>query len=100
MTTKNGIELNLNKSKFIYSYMDYDFYFSSIVYLRKFESRLQEFINLESTKIKNKYKVNIELSLYLAVALYKSIEKRGFYVKNNKMEFLINEMSIFNTKLL
>ena len=31
-------------------------------------------------KIYNKYKILIDLSEYLAVALYKKIEKRGFLV--------------------
>ena len=42
MQTQNGIELDLNKSKFISEYKDYCFYFSSKLYLEKFEKNIKK----------------------------------------------------------
>lgn len=80
MKTKNGIELELNKSKYIVEFKSLKFYFSSELYKNKFNEQLKDYINIENLKIDNKYKVLIDLSEYLAVSLYKKIEKRGFLV--------------------
>ena len=73
MLTRNGIELELEESKYTYKYKNLTFYFSSRFYLNKF-------IDNETKKLYNKYKHNADYSILLAVALYKRIEKRGFYV--------------------
>ena len=96
MTTVNGIELDLNESKYKSDYEEYSFYFSSLNYKNKFEEKLMPYIILETAKIKNKYGVGISLNIYLAVALYKKIEKRGFRIVNNYMGYELNETSSFN----
>lgn len=80
MKTKNGIELNLEESKYISKFNGLVFYFSSETYKNKFNEQIEDFIKIESIKIFNKYKVKIDLSDYLAVSLYKRIEKRGFLI--------------------
>ena len=80
MKTKNGIELNLEESNYNYEFKSLKFYFSSELYKNKFKEQLQDYLNIETMKIYNKYKILIDLSEYLAVALYKKIEKRGFLV--------------------
>ena len=44
---------------------------------------------METTKIINKYKVKINLNLYLAISSYQKIEKRGFYIKYGNEELEI-----------
>lgn len=94
MQTKNGIELNLAKSKYKFMYNRYVFYFSSELYLKKFKAGFQNYVTLENEKIKVKYKVDIDLFFYLLVSLYKKIEKRGFLVTydgidiSEKMNFI------------
>lgn len=81
MKTKNGIELNLSVSDYKSIYNDYVFYFSSLFYKRKFDENLEEYIEMESQKLINKYKINLDIRLYLAISFYKKIEKRGFLIK-------------------
>lgn len=86
MKTKNGIELDLKNSSYIYDYNNLKFYFSSELYLKKFQENLSYYIFMETTKIINKYKVKINLNLYLAISFYQKIEKRGFYIKYGNEE--------------
>lgn len=86
MKTKNGIELDLKNSSYIYNYNNLKFYFSSELYLKKFQENLSYYIFMETTKIINKYKVKINLNLYLAISFYQKIEKRGFYIKYGNEE--------------
>lgn len=80
MLTRNGIELDLEESKYCYTYKNLTFYFSSRFYLRKFDNELEKFIDNETKKLYNKLKVRADYSILLAVVLYKRIEKRGFKV--------------------
>lgn len=86
MLTRNGIELNIEKSEYTYHYNDLIFYFSSMFYLNKFKKELKNFIETETKKLYNKFKVNVDYSLLLSIALYKRIEKRGFYVLTKNKE--------------
>ena len=80
MLTRNGIELNIEESNYKLSYNDLVFYFSSMFYLHKFEKEISFFVESESKKLYNKFKVQTDLSNFLAIALYHKIEKRGFKV--------------------
>lgn len=84
MRTKNGIELNLNESKFVFLSGNLKFYFSSEFYMKKFENERRDFNKIESIKLKNKYRVNVLAQEYFDIALYKKIEKRGFFIKDTK----------------
>lgn len=86
MMTKNGIEMNLKKSKYKFIYGRYVFYFSSEFYLKKFKQGYQNFICYENEKIKMKYQVDIDLNFYLLVSYYKRIEKRGFLITYEGLE--------------
>ena len=59
MLTRNGIELELEESKYTYKYKNLTFYFSSRFYLNKFNNELKKFIDNETKKLYNKYKHNI-----------------------------------------
>lgn len=84
MQTKNGIELNLAISDYKSVYDDFIFYFSSLFYKRKFDEGLENYIEVENAKLKYKYGINLNGSIFLAIAFYKKIEKRGFYVKTRE----------------
>lgn len=96
MQTKNGIEFNLKESNYIFKMGDFTFYFSSEFYLNKFKSEVQNFINMETSKMIAKYKVNINLYFYFAMAFYRKIEKRGFYVnyQDKEIEILSFEINL------
>ena len=94
MKTKNGIELDLKNSSYIYDYNNLKFYFSSELYLKKFQENLSYYIFMETTKIINKYKVKINLNLFLAISLYQKIEKRGFYIKYENEEIEIPKFEV------
>lgn len=91
MKTKYGIYLDLNETPYRYKKYKKIFYFSSALHLKKFTSSISEFVNIEIAKISIKYNNDIikdypelytELSLYLAIALYKKVENRGFKIEN------------------
>ena len=94
MKTKNGIELDLKNSSYIYDYNNLKFYFSSKFYLKKFQENLSYYLFMETTKIINKYKVKINLYLFLAISLYQKIEKRGFYIKYENEEIEIPKFEV------
>lgn len=96
MLTKNGIELNLKESNYVVNLTGLSFYFSSELYKNKFINNVKEFVNQENTKINLKYKLQINLETYLAIAFYKKVEKRGFYITADGQELkniqIINEI--------
>lgn len=94
MKTKNGIELDLKNSSYVYDYNNLKFYFSSELYLKKFQENLSYYLFMETTKIINKYKVKINLNLFLAISLYQKIEKRGFYIKYENEEIEIPKFEV------
>lgn len=84
MKTRRNIYYNLEESPYITKFNDFRFSFSSKFYQNKFEDTLASYIAEESTKFKNKYNVNINLTDLLAFNLYRKIEKRGCYcIYNN-----------------
>lgn len=80
MLTKRGIELDLEESKYKLTYNGLTFYFSSLFYLKKFKNEIQFFVDNETKKLYNKFKVHSDYTLLLSIALYKKIEKRGFRI--------------------
>lgn len=80
MKTRKGIELELKKSDYKTSFLNHTFYFSSPLYLKKFMNLVNSYIEVETIKIYNKYKIPLKFDLYLAFSFYKKIETRGFYI--------------------
>lgn len=93
MKTYRGIELDIKQSDYRYSISNYTFYFSSEFYMNNFKNNIELFTEIEGAKIKNKYKVYIDLNIYLAFVFYKKIEKRGFYVINNITNEEVKELN-------
>ena len=92
MKTKNGVELNIKESEYKIKIYNYNFYFSSAFYLKKFKEEVFEFVEMENIKFNNKYKVKFDLRLYFAIVLFKRIEKRGFYITSDK--YINNDITI------
>ena len=76
------------------NYADICFHFSSLFNLRRYRTNIEKFVNEEELKIRNKYQLEINMQKYLAIALYKKIEKRGFYALIEDDEF--NEVDHIN----
>lgn len=85
---------NLNISDYEYNYKRLTFIFSSKFYIKKFESELANYVLLEKNKIATRYQVDLEASEYLALSLYKKIEKRGFKVYFDGKEISKNDYFI------
>ena len=62
--------------------------------MKKFQENLSYYLFMETTKIINKYKVKINLNLFLAISLYQKIEKRGFYIKYENEEIEIRKFEV------
>lgn len=104
MKTQRGIYLNLDETEFVYRYFEnknyFDFYFSSEFNLSRFKLKIKDYLNLEESKIKNRFQIDkIDLELFFAIVLYTKIEKRGFkifdlsnnieYNKKEDIEFIV-----------
>lgn len=91
---------NIMESEYKTSFGGFIFYFTSEFYKNKFENEVENYIESEEIKIRNKYKVDLSLSLYLAISLYKKIEKRGFRVFDNIRKVPITPFTSFSISLL
>ena len=70
----------LDSEDYYFVFEDLKFYFSSLYNLNRFKEKLSSYLYEENSKINNRYKVKIDLTLYLMFALYQSIEKRGYKI--------------------
>ena len=80
MKTKRGIYLDLEFSDYVFKDDNFEYYFSSKLYLDKFKETYLTDISLNEIKFHLKHDVLINFDLPLAISLYKKIEKRGFRV--------------------
>ena len=100
MKTIRGVYYNLEESD-IFSKVDgFLFYFSSKFNKKRFDNNLTNYVKIESCKNNNKYQFKINLNLYLTIAFYCKIEKRGFRIidsTNNKQ--IKKDTIIINTIL-
>lgn len=90
--SKGGVTMNLQetpfKKKIIYASNNYVvFFFSSKLYLRKFEERLVENREKINSSLSNRFGFEIKNDVLCDIKLYSSIEKRGFLLKNHKEGF-------------
>lgn len=100
MKTAKGIYLDLKETEYSITLSGITFYFSSKLYLKKFMDNVNNYVKQENIKLCVKYNVNIDLTLFLMISLYRKIEKRGFriYDKINNKEITEN-VSFINTIL-
>lgn len=91
---QSKIELDLKKSTYECKYKGLSFKFSSEFNLKRFCNRVEAFIKEETLKLKYRYgNININFDLYLAVSLYKKLERRGFLIYDGNIE--LKEDTIF-----
>lgn len=76
----NVIHYDLHNSDFKLDVGKYTFVFSSELYKNKFKASLEQYLYEQSIKLIAKYNVKISCYDFLALVLYKKIEKRGFLV--------------------
>lgn len=81
MKTRRGIFWDLTESNISYQAEGLTFYFSSNFNKMRFEKDYRNYIITESNKLFNKYRVPFNFNLFLILAKYRSIEKRGFRVE-------------------
>lgn len=84
---RSRIFYNLNESTYNVKYEGFEFKFSSLLYMGKFENRVNEYVQTNINKFYSRYRwvaggdfVN-KLKYTFAVDLYSRIEKRGFLIK-------------------
>lgn len=87
---------DLNLSTYKFNYKRFTFIFSSKFYINKFERDLKNYIDIEDKKLYSKYKIVVDADEYLALSLYKKIEKRGFKVLFLNQEIKENESFSIN----
>lgn len=75
------------------------FYFSSNFNKERFVKSFDEYVKNENRKLINRYKVNIDLAQYMALSLYKKIEKRGFRVLHIKDGYYLQDICQYNIYL-
>ena len=96
MRRSDRIYYDLTESKEYVELLEYRFYFSSSFNKERFLNNYMKYIKEEEDKIIAKYNVLISLRLYLLIAFYKKIEKRGFYIEkifdNGQLVPIMNEV--------
>ncbi len=84
MKTYGGIYTDINESDYSYEFKDLKFFFSSQFYMKKFDNNVRKYIDIQKQILYNKYRIPLEIlaniELYLAIAYYRTTEKRGFKV--------------------
>lgn len=98
MKTVNGVYLDINESDYIFELDGIAYYFSSEFNKNRFKDKVIDYVNNETMKLKNKYKVNCNFDLFFQLSFYKKIEKRGYKVvelSNNTR--ITKETTILNT---
>lgn len=98
MVTVNGIFNDIDESTYFSEVDNYKFYFSSLSYKNKFETRLAEYITTEEKKLELKFNTKINAKLLLMFDLYRKLEKRGFRVENNSK--VLKESPLFNLEII
>lgn len=91
---------DLDKSTYLFKYQRFTFVFSSKFYIEKFKKELSNYVVIEEEKLISKYQVNLEGTEYLALSLYKKIEKRGFKVYFNDKPIEKDQGFTFNISYL
>lgn len=94
------IYYDLTESTYRLDYKRFTFYFSSKFYIDKYKKELDNFVNIEDKKIYSRYRVVLECTEYLALSLYKKIEKRGFRVNFMGVEIKENESFSINPDIV
>lgn len=77
---KSKIYFVLEESEFKHETENYIFYFSSLFYLEKFLSEIEDFHKKVTFKFFSLYNMPVYLKDYSYLVYYNKVEKRGFHV--------------------
>lgn len=91
---KTIVYQNIKETVFNYEIYDLCFHFSSLFNLTRFKKNVEDYVKIEEMKIINKYQLQIEMKQYLAIAFYKKIEKRGFYITSHGIQIKEGNMIV------
>ena len=83
--------LDLRKSKFIYEYSNFIYYFSSDFNLQRFHKGLNDYIDYRTKMLKARFDLDIGLDDFFAIKFYRKIEKRGFRIYGLKSKTFIED---------
>ena len=100
MKTENGIYLDLAESEYRVKKLGLTFFFSSKFYMEKFENQVETYTHNEMLKLYNKYRVSSNFKIYLTIAFYKKIEKRGFRIYDNIRNQELNKNIVISEQIL
>lgn len=104
MKTINGIYLNLNESDYVYtiSYgkFELEFVFSSVVYRDKFSERFIVNRAEINKKLETRWKLPIRNDLLCDIYLYKTIEKRGFLLREDGKDLCLDNIILSGDLLM
>lgn len=87
---KTIVYQDIKETVFNYEIYDLCFHFSSFFNRKRFMQNVETFVKIEEMKIVNKYQLQIDIKKYLAIAFYKKIERRGFFVTQKDGKELVN----------
>lgn len=98
MVSRNGIYYDFTKSVYRYKMEDTQvtFIFSSDLHLTKFEEQFRQHRIDFNMKLKSRYKLNIEVTLFADLVLYTKVETRGFLVINEGGQKICPQNLILN----
>lgn len=96
--TRKGVEHDLLKSPYIAYYGDLKFYFSSLLYKTNFRKKVNDYVSKYSMYFNKKFKLNVNAEYFLAISLYKIIEKRGFKVENTLTNEFVNSGKTYEVR--
>ena len=78
---KSNVWYNLSNSPYFTKLNGYTFYFSSQFNLNRFNTKIKSnYLEDETLKLSSKFKCKINCQIIIAILLYRTIEKRGFYI--------------------
>lgn len=97
--TRGGIALNIKESPYKVSIENYEFMFSSRLYMDSFIKKLPEFEQRLGYYILIKTRGYCDVHISAAIILYESIEKRGFYIINKTTGKSYESIHDFRMKL-
>ena len=78
--SKRGIHYVLSQSPYHTHFPGLDMYFSSMMYLEKFQENYPHVCERLSSEFKRRFKLDCDASRIAAIKTYLECEKRGFYV--------------------
>lgn len=85
--TRRGVYLDLRRSEYRYKTADCLFFFSSELYLEKFINERYDYTFYMRDWIKRKFGMCPAINTFADICLYTKIEKRGFYIQIEGIEY-------------